>query len=202
VKPMFNFLKKKQSPQQIIGLLESVGFSFASEKAKNSVMEELAEFDGKGAAAVEAAMCCMGDEQFDMDTDTIMPWLSEDVWHFDFEAIEDHGAYVSIVNNCIRLSRGTLKMSDVTDYVDIEGGVAKVTFLAVGRSQEWNLEVDNDWADPQLFVKLNGFLDQSGSNKYFFKHDLGQDCLMICKTRAEVKAINSATGLVFWEFRN
>ncbi|MBK7933644.1 MAG: hypothetical protein IPK01_09120 [Acidobacteria bacterium] len=50
------------------------------------------------------------------------PWtpLTDRVWHFDMEAIEDHGAYVDIMKNLERITRGELKFSNLKDYVDVE----------------------------------------------------------------------------------
>jgi hypothetical protein len=199
---MFSFFKKKsKTPEELIRELENSGFQFNSESAKQAALLELDDYSGNGVDAFEATLCAMGDEQYDLEEDKLLPWLSDDVWHFDFEAIEDHGAYVSIVKNCIRVSRGALSLSSLKDYVDVEKGVAKISFVSNGKSRSLDLEVDNDWADPMLFVRLNEILDEAGSNRWFFKHDLGQDCLITCKVRSDIESINSATGLNFLECR-
>ncbi len=200
---MFSFFNKKaKTPETLINELGTVGLGFNSEKAMQTFTEEVADFEADGLSQFEFALCIMGDEQYDSDNDKVLPWLSNDVWHFDFEAVEDHGSYIDIVKNCIRLSKSAIKISKLKDYVDIEQGVAKVTFHSLSKEYVFDLEVDNDWADPNLFSKLNDLLNEAGSHKKFCKHDFGQDCLIVCKSRDEIKSINSATGLQFSEFRN
>ena len=53
------------------------------------------------------------------------PWtpLSNSVYSFDTECIEDNGSYVEVLENIIRISNGDLKLSQLKD--NIEHGIAK-----------------------------------------------------------------------------
>ena len=145
----------------------------------------------------ELLLAVMGDEQFDPKTFEVLNPLSDDVWHFDTEAIEDHGAYVRIVENCSRLTGGDLKFEGVRDYVDVEKEIAWVEVSTNGRSDRIDLKIDNDWVDPKIFAKLQDWLDQAGSGRRFAVQGLGQDVLLICKQPEQIRMINRASGLRF-----
>ncbi len=200
---MFSSVKKnKQSPEDILNLLRDVGFSLSSEEDRLAIIEELQSNNENGISEVEIALCLMGDEQYDLVEHKPLPWLSDDVWHFDYEAIEGNGSYISIVNACARLARGNLSVSQLNDQIDHESKVANVSFVINRKSFVHNLRYDYDWADPLIFAVLNSELKVNGSDKRFFQHDLfGQDCLLICKTSSEVEKINRATGLHFVELK-
>jgi hypothetical protein len=145
----------------------------------------------------ELLLIAMGDEQIDPKTFTVVDPLSDDVWHFDVEAIEDHGSYIRIVENCRRLAGGDLKVEGVRDYVDVESKIAWIELSIDGQSQRVDLKVDNDWVDSKIFDKLQEWLDETGSGRRYAAQGLGQDLLLICKQPEQIKMINRATGLRF-----
>ena len=188
---------KSKDTEVIIGLIEAAGIRFKSDAARQAVLLEVPDYVKSGANIAEALLCAMGDEQLDEETFEQKPWLSDDVWHFDYEAIEDHGAYKSIVENCVRISGATIQIDDIADYVDIEEGKAWVEFSHLGKRKKHHLRVDDDWADPKLFGMLNSILDLDGSPRRFAQHDLGQDCLIICRSASEISDLNKTAGLKF-----
>ncbi len=145
----------------------------------------------------EMLLAVMGDEQIDPKTFAVGDPLSDDIWHFDVEAIEDHGSYARIVENCCRLTAGDLKFEGLRDYVDVEEEIAWVELSTNGRNERVDLKVDNDWVDSKIFDKLQEWLLQAGSKRRFVAQGLGQDLLLICKQPEQVKMINRATGLHF-----
>ena len=66
---------------------------------------------------------------------------SDDVWHFDTEAINDHGDYKEIVDNLCRLSRGALAFEAVNDFVDVAKGIAWVDLTRDGKTERIELKV-------------------------------------------------------------
>lgn len=126
------------------------------------------------------------------------PWtpLTDRVWDFDTEAIEDHGAYVEIMKNFERITRGEIKFVNLKDYVDVENKKAWVSFSIGGRSYKWNLKVDDDWADPELsskVVELTRTLKTKGKFTYF--NTGGQDAVIGFETPESRDSIIKATGL-------
>jgi hypothetical protein len=147
----------------------------------------------------ERLLIVMGGKRFDLETfETFDPW-SDDVWYFDTEAIDDHGSYVEIVENCRRLTGGDLKFDDVRDYVDVEKEIAWIELTTNGRSERVDLKVRNDWVDSKIFAKLVEWLYETGSTRRFAMQVLGQDLLLICKPPEQTRAINTVTGLRFKE---
>ncbi|MEO0472142.1 MAG: hypothetical protein AAF206_21125 [Bacteroidota bacterium] len=126
------------------------------------------------------------------------PWtpLTDRCWNFDLEAIEDHGSYVSIMENISRITNGELEFRNLRDYVDLEEEVAWVSFELNGRNYKWNLRVDDDWADGDLFDKvqeLARFYDANGRFTYF--NTGGQDFVLGYLNEEEFHEIKEATGL-------
>jgi hypothetical protein len=103
--------------------------------------------------------------------------ISDDIWHFDAECIEDDGAYVDVVSRFVTLAKGVLPLTDIRDHVDVEAGEAWVEFSLDGKQQHWNLEVNNDWVDPNLYSRLQQLATERGAGKRFFIAGLGQDSL-------------------------
>lgn len=122
--------------------------------------------------------------------------ITDNVWHFDMEAIEDHGAYVYILQNIKRISANSFDITDIEDYVDIEEGVAWVKFLLNGVEHKWDLRVDNDWTDPEIFVKITQLCREENipGNLTFFNTG-GQDIVLGWATDAEIRSIKKVTGL-------
>jgi len=126
------------------------------------------------------------------------PWtpFTNRVWDFDTEAIEDHGAYVEIMRNLERISRGELKFDNLKDYVDIEEGKAWVSFSINGQDFRWDLVVDNDWVDPQLFTKVVELTRQLNTKgRYTYFDTGGQNAVVGFETPESRAAIIKATGL-------
>lgn len=126
------------------------------------------------------------------------PWtpLTDRVWNFDIEAIEDHGAYVDIIKNLGRISRGEIKFENVKDYVDVEERVAWVSFTLRGKAYKWNLKVEDDWADPELFTRVSQLpVTLKTKGRYTYFNTGGQDMVIGYETPESRDAIIKATRL-------
>jgi hypothetical protein len=126
------------------------------------------------------------------------PWtpITNKCWDFDLEAIEDHGAYIEIMENISRITNGDLIFENLKDYVDIEEKKAWVSFTCKGHNYKWNLKVDDDWADGDLFDKVQELADKYKTNaKFTFFDTGGQDFVLGYHTKEELETINRKTGL-------
>jgi len=118
---------------------------------------------------------------------------SVNVWHFDSECIEDHGAYVRIAERMAELTQGSLVIENVRDEVDIEAGIATLDFEHHGKRVHIALKVNDDWADPAVFTHFVRLLAISDPSKVFLYYDLkGQDCVIACTTRDQFAALKKA----------
>src|SRR5438093_799213 len=50
--------------------------------------------------------------------------MSDDIWHFDAECIEDDGDYARVAERFVILTKGLLPLKDLRDRVDIENETA------------------------------------------------------------------------------
>ena len=130
------------------------------------------------------------------------PWtpITNKCWNLDTEVIEDHGAYVEIVENISRVTNGELVLENIEDYVDIEEKVAWVSFSCKGDAYKWDLKVDDDWADGALFEKMQDLASKYKTNRKFTYFDTGgQDFVLGFSTPDELEKIRKATGLeIVW----
>jgi len=124
--------------------------------------------------------------------------LSDQLWHFDAECIEDRGAYVAIAARFATLAGGALPLQEISDEVDIEAGRARLSFRLDGARHEWDAEVNEDWADPSILSRFARLLRQrsAAAGKRFTYLDLGgQDCLIGCATPTQLDALRRASHL-------
>ena len=130
------------------------------------------------------------------------PWtpLTNKCWDFDTEAIEDQGSYVDIFKNLERITRGNLKFENVKDYVDIEEEIAWISFTFKEKDYKWNLKVDNDWVDTELFSKIVNLIEKSNTKgRYTYFDTGGQNAVIGFETAESLKEIKSKTGLkIVW----
>ena len=126
--------------------------------------------------------------------------ISDDIWHFDAECIEDAGAYVDVLNRFVILTKGALPLTEIRDHVDIEAGEAWVEFTLDGKKEHWDLEVNDDWVDPELYSRLQNLVAERGAGKRFFIAGLGQDSLISFGDEQMRKTLSRLSGLEFeWE---
>jgi hypothetical protein len=130
------------------------------------------------------------------------PWtpLTNKVWDFDLEAIEDHGDYINVMKNISRITNGELIFEDIKDYVDIEEGKAWVSFKCNGDNYKWDLKVNDDWADGDLFDKVQELTNTyKTKGRFTFFNTGGQDFVLGYCTPNELDKLRQATGLaVVW----
>jgi hypothetical protein len=126
--------------------------------------------------------------------------ISDDLWHFDAECIEDDGDYVRVVERFLILTKGLLPAKGLRDHVDIENETAWVEFTLDGQTAHWDLQVSDDWIDPGLYSRLQELVTARGGGKRFFIAALGQDSLLSFGDGAMKDALSKLSGLEFeWE---
>lgn len=108
------------------------------------------------------------------------PWRSRNIWHIDFECIEDHGAYISIATRMAELAGGSLPITAVQDFVDVENGQAWLAFELDGQPIHIDCEVNNDWVDSRVFSHFVRLLAERDPSRIYFIYGLGQDSIIGC----------------------
>ena len=123
--------------------------------------------------------------------------ISDDIWYFDTECIEDNGIYIEIVQNLIRISKGFFNVQNIKDCVDVENSQAWVSFEYAGKDYKWDLEVNDDWFDVGLISKINKVLKGSANSMQYAVAIIDQSCLVGLFTPEQVAKLNSLTTLKF-----
>ena len=91
-------------------------------------------------------LCVLGEEiNVDPENDKRSGYFSDDIWHFDTECIEGDGSYAAIAERMSILAKGDLPLRNVEDDIDLEEGVAWLSFTLDGQRHKWPLKVDDDW---------------------------------------------------------
>jgi hypothetical protein len=94
------------------------------------------------------------------------------------------------------LAGGSLPLTDIKDYVDVEERKAWVSFRLRTKLYNWKLKIDDDWVDWQVFANLVHLLNSQTSHKGFTCIDIqGQDILIGCSTVDEMETLKARTGL-------
>lgn len=117
-------------------------------------------------------------------------YISDDIWHFDSECIEDHGAYVLIAERLKALAGGGLPLENIKDYVDVEEERAELSFTLDGQAHAWQAKVSDDWVDSTIIERLVTLHEQRQSQKHYIYCGLGQDCLIGCVTDEQLNQLN------------
>jgi hypothetical protein len=122
------------------------------------------------------------------------PWRNHcvNLWRFDTECIEDHGDYKRIVERMVDMAQGSLPLENIVDHVALEKEEAWFSFTFQGEEIKVECKVEDDWVDSTIFAKFVKLLAKSDPDKIFVCYDLGgQDCVIGCITRDELRKINS-----------
>ena len=89
-------------------------------------------------------------------------------------------------------------MKNIQDYVDVEEEIAWLEFELGGKHYHWDLKVEDDWVDDDVFEVFTRLLTERGSNKKYTYFDLGRQDLMIgCCTPEQLEKLREVTILNF-----
>lgn len=186
--------KSRPSFEEQVATLENLGIRLRPGMTPESLLVSYGK-DAYEEHPYELLLVVMGDY---LEQDPFDQRLSDDIWHFDTEAIEDHGSYVAIAERIHELADGDLPLEAISDYVDIDEGVAWLSFRLNGEEYKWDLKVEDDWVDTDIFAKFDKLLSATGSKRRLTYYDLkGQDCLIGCGTPEHLQALRKKTGLDF-----
>lgn len=126
------------------------------------------------------------------------PWtpLTDRCWDFDTEAIEGDGAYVRIMTELSRISRGEVLFTELTDHVDHDLGKAWVEFTFHGKHEHWDFAAEDDWVDPTLFTRLAALVNKHNTEGHYTYFDTGgQDAVIGYETDEGREKLRAMTGL-------
>ena len=184
------FGKKPPTLERQLQDLAACGVHLLPDATPETLLREWSEQDFE-KDPYELALVALGGDD---------PPLAENVWHFDTECIEDHGAYAQIAERMRSLAADALPITNIEDFVDVQAGDAWLSFELDGTQHRWTCEVQDDWVDPTVLSRFAQLLAERKTGYRFTYLDLrGQDCLIGCFRDDELTRLRRATGLA-WEW--
>jgi len=106
-------------------------------------------------------------------------YISNDIYYLDTECIAGNGSYKEIFENLMRISKNTLQVKNIEDKVDFDKNEAWIKFKLGKNTIKLNLEIDNDWMDPNFFNKLfKSVNDSSNAKNFYILYLEGQDLIV------------------------
>jgi len=133
-------------------------------------------------------LCAMG---YSIDEE---PWdreVSDLVWHFDYECIDNEDSYLEIVHNIARLAGVNDRLNNVESHVDFKKDTAKLRYDIGSVSQVLTPSVDDDWAD-ELTVKriMEDCRLAASCDKNYWYLDNGQASVYLFITNETANKLN------------
>ncbi|WP_233566785.1 hypothetical protein [Cohnella endophytica] len=181
---LFRLFKKKAiSFEDQLKKLSELGFRINEGIEPELLLEEFSQVEYE-EEPYQLLMISLGGEIF-RDEQFIV--VSNDIWHLDTECIEDHGDYKVIIERLMNMTG--LDIRNINDFVDIENEEAWVSFQYNEKQINWDLKIDNDWLDSDIFDKFNQLIRNDTNNKIVLSV-LGQDCLIAYLTDDRIKEVN------------
>ncbi|HRL78607.1 MAG TPA: hypothetical protein PLC86_23410 [Candidatus Accumulibacter phosphatis] len=195
---MFEFLKRKIAPrippETQLRVLDECGIRLADGISTDLLMASISREVSMKQPFVHL-LCVMGD-QTDAENLPSLRFFSNNIWHLDTECIYGNGDYVYIMQRMSELAGGSLPLTEIEDYIDVEERKAWISFRFRTEQYKWQLKIDDDWIDWQIFTNLVHLLDSQTSYKRFTCIDIqGQDILIGFSTVDEMETLKARTGL-------
>jgi hypothetical protein len=181
--------RKHVSFEEQVRVLESCGIRLNPGVRCESLLQSLSRERMEGEP-FRLLLCVMGGEAGESG------YPSDHIWHFDTECIEGSGSYIRIASRMCTLAQGGLPLADIEDLVEVEEGMAWLSFSLEGKTERWAAKVEDDWVDAEVLSRFARLLESRETGRRYTYIDLqGQDCLIGCATEKEKNRLASATGL-------
>jgi hypothetical protein len=123
--------------------------------------------------------------------------LSEDIYSFDTECVEDDDSYKDVLKRLVAITKGELSISNISSTVNHEDSTASLSFIFNGVNYKWNLEYDDDWFDCTVLTKINKLLRGINSTKYFYACQPDQTLTVLFTKKIIVDELNSIVRVPF-----
>lgn len=187
-----------------VEVLESLGLHVPEEtiEAVRTSMEEYGVHDMVEESPYTWLLTDMGAPEYDEEW-KLTGYATEVFW-FDFEGFDITTDYITVLDGMRALAKGSC-LDDVTKIredwteADLEDGkgVITVSLIRKGQTYSYTMEMYYDWIDSKVLGIWNLFLEQEGSQKYFYAAgDNGQGAIVFFCTPTWAEQFTKKTGLV------
>lgn len=152
------------------------------------------EMDSLESDPYTLVLFSMGGER---EVENVWEPLSEDVYSFDTECIEDEDSYKYVLEQLIAITKGELCISSIDSTVNHEDCTASLSFIHNKVNYKWNLKYNDDWFDCAVITKINTLLKGINSTKYFFVCVLDQSLIVLFTTKSIIEQLNRIVSIPF-----
>lgn len=191
---MLNWFRRQKaaSLEEQLKRLEEVGISL-----KNQILLDLSRSEYEERPYIQL-LISMGSEVY-LEDETVYP--SDQVWCFDRECIEDKGDYVRVIERIAELIKTEVLVTDICDFVDIDSRRAWVSFKADSHVYKYELHVQDDWLDLNVFQYFSRLLADKGSRYRFYYSDIGQSILVVLIKKDHMDGLNKILNIFIPAYR-
>jgi len=137
-------------------------------------------------------LCVVG---FELEEEPWGRYFSDRAWNFDVECIYETGDYAAIVKHFHRITGRKKGIESLVDHIDFDEDRASLIYVVDGKKREFNIKLDNDWADPEVVSVVMNDLKSDGFD--FYAKDNGQASVWFYLNEKEAKALNDLADNVF-----
>lgn len=122
-------------------------------------------------------------------------WISPRAWNLDMECIAGTGDYVHIARCLCRIAGQPDRLTDVEDTVDLDAGVASLSYSVNGHHRHHSVVVFGDWADPEVVARVMADIERDGFR--FYAVDNGQSSVWYYLDPETAARLNGLSGGAF-----
>jgi len=123
--------------------------------------------------------------------------LSDDVYSFDTECVEDDDVYADIFINLAALSKGVFSVTSVSSAVEHENHSASISFVYNNANYNWNLQYDDDWFDKDVVNRINQLVSERDSTRSFYTCSPDQNLTTLFTSQDVIEKVNSLVTIPF-----
>ena len=123
--------------------------------------------------------------------------LSDDIYNFDTECVENNDIYATVFERLAVISKGGFELSDVSSRVNHRSHKASVSFSFNRTKYSWQLNYYDDWFDIRVIGRINALLKSTGSSKFFYVSNPDQSVTIVFDTDETIRKLNDIAGAPF-----
>lgn len=123
--------------------------------------------------------------------------LSDDVYSFDTECVEDDDVYQVIFKHLSVLSKGDFNISDVSSEVNHDYKKASISFSFFKNKYSWQLKYNDDWFDCDVISRINYLIKDNGSSSFFYTCSPDQTLLVVFTSHEIIEELNRLITVPF-----
>ncbi|AIQ14299.1 hypothetical protein [Paenibacillus durus] len=185
---MFGLFKKKRiTLEDQINTLNELGISLETNISIDYLFEHF-DREEYEQDPYYTLLIVMGGE-FGNEKDELVI-VSNDVWHFDMECVEDEDIYAELANKMIILAKGKLPLQNIKSMVDHDHEVAWFSFELYNKEYNWELQYNYDWFDIGFVEKFSDLCSELQLEERYIFLNLEQDCIISFCTLDQYNQLN------------